>query len=79
MGKKFKLGFLDIFLYFVLFALFVYGAEEVRMLKGKLLIVLALVVGGVYEYHHLKNTNVLSKYLATYNKLRRLIFGTDHS
>ncbi|ANF22405.1 hypothetical protein A7C91_03885 [Thermococcus piezophilus] len=68
-GSKFQ----DFALYFVLFALFVYGIEKVYTLKGKFLIVLVLVVGSIYEYSQLKNTDILSEYFSRYYKLRHLI------
>ena len=70
MKKGFGSNFLDFALYFVLFALFAYGIENVYTLKGKFLVVLVLVVGSIYEYLHVKNTNVLSKYFSAYSKLR---------
>jgi len=50
---KVRSKFLDFALYFVFFALFVYGMERVYTLKGKFLIVLVLVVGSIYEYFQL--------------------------
>lgn len=58
-GSKFQ----DFAICIVLFALFVYGIEKVYTLKERFLIVLVLVVGSIYEYSQLKNTDILSNYV----------------
>lgn len=65
---------LDFAFYFILFALFVYGVEEVHASKGKFLVVLVLVVGSIYEYYRIKSTGLFPKYFSMYYKIKRLIY-----